>query len=581
MVRLVGVVRGRLSGLVAAACALAGCDRTILLGARPSNTSVHPDASPADATPPLDAPADHAPGEDCSASIPEGLLAATPPMGWNGWNTFNCENTLDEAKVLATVDALVSSGMHAAGYQYVNFDDCWQTSRLPDGTIEVNQARFPNGILPVSTYVHDKGFSFGLYSPTANCISTPGSDGYETKDAQTYAAYGADYLKYRICSPVDGLQARYERMAQALRSTGRAIVYSIAAPPFSDWMAEMGQLWRTGPSITATWDGLMRALDLNVPLAPWTRPGGFNDPDMLEVGNGTLSESENRANFTLWSIMSAPLLAGNDLTVMTESTREILTNSEIIALDQDPLGLQGAPVRHEADSADVLVLAKPLASCGARGVVLFNRGVSTVSTTVSWSDIWLLSGPAVVRDLWAHVDRDPVIDGITVSIPPHDVVALKVLGTEPPRPTGDAYLSDLSWTYASNGWGPIERDTSNGEIKAGDGAPMRLRGRTYMKGLGAHAPSLVRYRLQQACTRFTADVGIDDEVAGLGSVAFEVWADGQKLFDSGVVTGTTPVRHIDLDLKERRDLRLFVGTGAENQNGQDHADWADARLTCR
>src|SRR5262249_24838248 len=144
-------------------------------------------------------------------------------------------------------------------------------------------------------------------------------------------------------------------------------------------------------------------------------------------------------------------------------------NQEIVALDQDPLGLQGAPVHHEADSSDVLVLAKPLASCGARGVVLFNSGESTASGTVSWSDIWLRSGPAVVRDLWAHVDRDAVVDAITVSIQPHDVVALKVVGIEPPRARQEAYLSDIPWTYAANGWGPVERNTSNGEIKAGDG----------------------------------------------------------------------------------------------------------------
>jgi alpha-galactosidase len=579
MLRLVGV-RGVGSSLVIASFSLAACDRSVLLGARPSETGTNLDASSA-----LDALSDGAgedgAAEDCSAAIPEGMLAATPPMGWNGWNTFNCEATLNEDKVRAIVDALASSGMQAAGYQYVNLDDCWQVSRAADGTIQVNPARFPNGIEPVSKYVHEKGFSFGLYSPTANCVGTPGSDGFETQDAQTYAAWNADYFKYRICSPAADAQALFETMGQALAATGRAIVYSVASPPFSDWMADTGQLWRTGPSIVSTWDGILRALDLNVPLASWTRPGGFNDPDMLEVGNGTLTESENRAHFTLWAVMSAPLLAGNDLTTMTDDTRAILTNQEIIALDQDPLGLQAAPVFREAESSDVLVLAKPLSSCGARGVVLFNRGESTASATVSWSDVWLLPGPAVVRDLWAHVDRDPVVDGITVSVPPHDVVALKVMGTEPPRPRQDAYLSDIPWTYAANGWGPVERNTSNGETRAGDGQTIRIRGRTYTKGLGAHAPSLIRYRLQQTCTRLTADVGVDDEVLGAGSVVFQVWSDGEKLFDSGLVTGTTPARHLDLDLSGRRDLRLFVGTGGDNDNGQDHADWADAHITCR
>src|SRR5439155_8743288 len=142
------------------------------------------------------------------------------------------------------------------------------------------------------------------------------------------------------------------------------------------------------------------------------------------------------------------------------------------------------------DAGAVEVFAKPLASCGARGVVLFNRGEAAASATITWPEIWLLPGSAVVRDLWAHVDRNPVVDGITVSVPPHDVVALKVTGSEPPSPRGNSYLSDLSWTYVSNGYGPAERDTSNGENLARDGQAMRIRGRTYTKGLGVHAPSL-------------------------------------------------------------------------------------------
>jgi alpha-galactosidase len=545
---------------VLALCALGACDRSIVLGARPDGPAVDAPVLP----------------DDCSASIPEGLLAATPPMGWNGWNTFGCASELDEARVKATADVLVSGGMQAAGYQYLNLDDCWQVARAVDGSIVVNTNRFPNGIEPVSKYVHDKGLNFGLYSPTADCLGTPGSFGYEDKDAATYAAWNADYLKYRICSPPGDEEARYRKMAAALAGAGRAMVFSIASPPFSDWMARTGQLWRTGPSITSVWDDIVIALDVNTALAAWTRPGGFNDPDMLEVGNGTLTDSENRAHFTLWAIMSAPLLAGNDLTMMTETTRAILTNHEIIAMDQDPLGLQGALVRREGD---VQAFAKPLASCGARGVVLFNRGAAAASIGITWPDIWLLPGPAVVRDLWAHADRAPVVDGITVSVPSHDVVALEVRGTEPPPPRSDAYLSDLPWTYVANGFGPVERDTSNGEILAGDGLPIRIRGRTYTKGLGAHGPSLIRYRLRQGCTRLTADVGVDDEVVGSGSVVFEVWADSAKLFDSGLMTGTTPARHVDVDLTGKRDLRLFIGTGGD-KNAHDHGDWADAHIAC-
>jgi alpha-galactosidase len=569
--------RGKRGGIVVLSCVLA-CDSSILLGARPGEIG-GPDASPVDAPPPLDGEADgdSAAAEDCSASIPEGMLAATPPMGWNGWNTFECMPELNEAKVKAIVDAMAHNGMHEAGYQYVNLDDCWQSARAADGTIVVNAVRFPNGIEPISDYVHAAGFSFGLYSPTANCITTPGSYGFEDIDAQTYASWKADYFKYRVCSPPADLEQRYRAMASSLDGTGRPIVLSIAAPPFSDWMATVGQLWRTGPSITPTWDAILNALDLNAPLAAWTRPGGFTDPDMLEVGSGMLTEGENRAHFTLWAIMAAPLLAGNDLTTMSDATLSILVNHEVIALDQDPLGLQGALVRTDGD---VQVYAKPLASCGARGVVFLNRGAAAAMGTISWPEVWLASSPAQVRNLWEHMDGPSVADGITVVVPPHDVVALRVTGVEPPRPTGEAYLSDTPWTYVANGFGPVERNTSNGESKPGDGQPIRLRGRTYEKGLGVHAPSLVRYRLQQTCTRFTADVGVDDETAGAGSVVFEVWSDGQKLYDSQLVTGTTPARHVDVDLGGKRDLRLFVGTGGDH-NGKDHADWADARVSCR
>src|SRR5260370_23911648 len=297
------------------------------------------------------------------------MLAATPPMGWNGWNTFMCWPELNEAKVKATVDALSHNGMHEAGYQYVNLDDCWQSSRAADGTIVVNATRFPNGIEPIAQYIHDAGFSFGLYSPTANCLTTPGSYGYEDIDAQTYALWKTDYFKYRVCSPPADLEQRYRKMAGAITATGRPTVFSVAAPPFNDWMADVGQLWRTGPSITPTLDAILNALDLNAPLAAWTRPGGFTDPDMLEVGNGMLTESENRAHFTVWAIMSAPLLVGADLTTLTESALSILINPEIIALDQDPLGLQGALVHTDGE---VQAFPKPLPTSGAPAVAFLN-----------------------------------------------------------------------------------------------------------------------------------------------------------------------------------------------------------------
>jgi alpha-galactosidase len=298
---------------------------------------------------------------------------------------------------------------------------------------------------------------------------------------------------------------------------------------------------------------------------------------MLEIGNGELTPNEMRAHFSVWSILSAPLIAGNDLSVMTDEVRDILTNSRVIALNQDPLGLQAALVRREGD---VEILAKPLAECGARAVVIFNRGAASADISVAWPEIWLEPEQATVHDLWRDEPLASEQDGFSVTVPGRDAVALRVSGIEPPLPRGPrVYLSDLGWTYATNGFGPVELDQTNGESEANDGQPIRLRGGGYPKGLGVHAPSLLRFRLGQACTRFLADVGIDDDVDGQGSVEFEVWADGELLFPSGLLTGTSPVRPVNVDVTGKSELRLFVGIGGDAY-GFDHAVWAGARLEC-
>jgi alpha-galactosidase len=283
-----------------------------------------------------------------------------------------------------------------------------------------------------------------------------------------------------------------------------------------------------------------------------------------------------RTQFAVWSILAAPLLAGNDLTVMTDEIRDVLTNVRVIALNQDPLGLQAALVRREGA---VDVLAKPLAECGARAVVLWNRGETSADVSVAWDELWLERGDAVVEDLWSDSLLPLGSDGFTVTIAAHDAAALRVTGVEPPLPRGRVYLSDLRFTYATNGYGPVELDTTNGEAEALDGVPIRLRGAAYDKGLGVHGPSLLRYRLGRACSRFVADVGVDDDQGGMGSVELEVWADGERLFRSGVLTGSSPARAVSLDVSGRRELRLFVGIGGDT-DARDHAVWAGARLEC-
>jgi alpha-galactosidase len=534
-------------------------------------------ASPANAGGSADSP-DTPAADDCSTAVPVGLLAPRPPMGWNGYNAFECAVAFNETKVKASADALISSGMQTAGYEYVNLDMCWETDRSSTGSRVEDPGRLPGGMKALANYVHAAGLKLGVFGTTQDCLQTPGGEGHEDVDAQTYAEWGIDYLKYTQCGMSNAASAsNFQKMASALANVGRPIVLSIVDPPFAEWMPNTGQSWRTSMTVTGpTWDWLTSTIDLTTFQAPYARPGAFNDADMLEVGNETLSINEQRLHFTIWSILSAPLLAGNDLTQMSDATRAILTNAEVIALDQDPLGLEGALVRSEGQ---VDILAKPLAECGGRGVVMWNRGANPSQVTLAWNDIWLAAGPASVRDLWAHADLGPASNGVTVTVQPHDVVALKVVGNELSLPHGNVYLSDLRWSYVASTHSPIELDVSNGEPVPGDGKPMRLRGRAYKKGLGAHSPSLVRYRLGKVCSRFLADVGIDDETDGRGSAEFEVWADGEKLFASGALTGTSPPKQVDVDLRGRRELRLFVGEGQDNLFF-DHADWADARLEC-
>jgi alpha-galactosidase len=501
-------------------------------------------------------------------------------MGWNGWNTFACTAELDQAKFRANADALVTSGLHAVGYEYMNLDDCWQAGgRGADGSELTSSTRFPDGLAALGSYVHQKGLKFGLNSNVGSCMRseliTPGSSGHETQDAATYAGFGIDYVKYGSCGGSRSTnQASYETMRDALTQTGRPMLLSVVDAPFKYWHQQVGQLWRTHGDILPNWQGLLDILDATTKLAPYAGQGGYNDADMLWVGNPALSEVESRAHFAAWAILASPLIAGNDLTVMSEATRAILGQSDLIALNQDPLRLQAALL---ATQQNVMVLAKPLAQCGARGVVLLNRGDSAARGTVTWHDLALEKGAALAHNLWAGTDSTEV-DGITVNVAAHDAVALRIVGSELPLPRGDVSLSDLAWTYAANGWGPVERDQEVGETAANDGMPLSLGGQRYPKGLGVNSPALVRYRLGKRCQSFTAWVGLDDETAGAGSVAFQVWADGDKLFDSGVVTGGSPAQHINVDVSGRSELRLWVGE--VDDIAQDHADWADARIHC-
>jgi alpha-galactosidase len=348
-------------------------------------------------------------------------------MGWNSWNHFGCN--VSEELIRETADAMVSSGMRDAGYQYVVIDDCWQVSRDASGTIVADPQRFPHGIKALADYVHSKGLKFGIYTDagTKTCQGRPGTLGFEERDAQTYARWGVDYVKEDWCN-ADGLNApaQYRKFRAALDRTGRPIVLSICEwgvnQPW-DWAPRVGNLWRTTDDIGDNWASMLSNLDQSAQHSAVARPGAWNDPDMLEIGNGGMTPDEYRAHMSLWAMQAAPLIAGNDLRAMSAETRSILTNPEVIAVDQDSLGAQGTLV--SSGPPERQVWSKPLRD-GSRAVVLLNRGTSPDSIRVSFRRAGIHVDSATVRDLWRHANLGRYRGSYTAIVSGHSAVMLKL-----------------------------------------------------------------------------------------------------------------------------------------------------------
>lgn len=372
------------------------------------------------------------------ANRQERMLAATPPMGWNSWNHFGTKVT--EADVKAAADALVSSGLRDKGYIYVNIDDTWEGKRDAKGFIHPN-SKFPD-MKGLADYLHARGLKLGIYSSPGprTCAGYPGSYGHEAQDAETYAAWGVDYLKYDLCSfmgimrkeaPNDPQKqfemekAAYVKMHRALEATGRPIVFSLCQYGLNDvwkWGASVGgNLWRTTDDINDTWTRMSTIGFMQAGLAKFAGPGHWNDPDMLEIGNGGMTFDEYKTHMTLWSILAAPLIAGNDLSKMTPQTLEILGNSEVIAVDQDKLGREGDRVWAQGPEE---IWAKPL-SGGAKAVALFNRAQTPRRISLKLSMVGFGPG-AHLRDLWAHKDVTATDGVYSVVVPRHGTVLLKI-----------------------------------------------------------------------------------------------------------------------------------------------------------
>jgi alpha-galactosidase len=363
------------------------------------------------------------------AAMAQGLgLARTPPLGWNSWNHFACKVT--DAIIRAQAEAMASNGMKAAGYEYINIDDCWQGERDAKGEIQGNE-RFPN-MKALADYVHSKGLKLGVYSSPGpkTCAGYTGSYGHEEQDARTYAAWGVDYLKYDWCSAgrvykPSQMPAVYKKMHEALESTGRPIVFSLCQYGMDrvwTWGASSGgNLWRTTGDISDNYTRMAFIGFGQNGLEKYAGPGHWNDPDMLEVGNGHMKPQEYQTHMSLWCLLAAPLIAGNDLTKMSPETLSILTNPEVIAIDQDPAGIQGHRVSQEGP---LEVWVKPLAN-GSKAVGLFNRGESTMPVTVRFKEIGARSSVSI-RDLWAKKDLGTFKSRYTAEVPRHGVVLLKI-----------------------------------------------------------------------------------------------------------------------------------------------------------
>ena len=384
----------------------------------------------------------------CSTAMAQKFteLAQTPPMGWNTWNTF--ASNIHESLVHETAEAMIANGMRDAGYVYLVLDDTWSTKQRDEqGNLVPDPQKFPSGMKALGDWLHAHGFKLGIYSCAGprTCADFPGSWGHEFQDARMFASWGVDYLKYDWCnSGTADARDAYKRMRDALHAAGRPVVFSICEwgqnKPW-EWASDVGHLWRTSGDIYDSYDGRKgwemgwkRILDLQYDLVPsigadgigkYAGPGHWNDPDMLEVGNAGLSQAESRAHFSLWCVLAAPLMAGNDVRHMNDDTRAILTNRDVIAIDQDPLGKQGFRALAEP-SKNIEVWVKPLSN-GEWAVCALNTSAAAADLVIEWHRFqWFLKGDYSLHDVWAKADAGTTEKDKVARVDSHDVALYRL-----------------------------------------------------------------------------------------------------------------------------------------------------------
>ncbi len=529
----------------------------------------------------------------------ESGIAMTPPMGWNSWNAF--EKEIDEEKIKAIADAMVSSGMRNAGYTYLVIDDAWMASeRDEEGRLVADPNKFPSGMKAMGDYIHSKGLKYGLYQDRGRmtCQQLPGSFKHEKIDMETFAEWGVDYIKLDSCFAESNGRMSSEDYAiyrKYIKGTGRPIVLSISDFGNAAWAwggTESAQLWRTSNDIYPWMDsvyacaetsaGEMRIHPAFNGLWQFAGPGHWNDPDMLHVGNLKHIDDDrrdigDRAHFSLWCILAAPLMAGNDLRTMSEGARKVLTAPELIAVNQDRRGIQGYKV---FDEAGCEVYNKPL-SDGTTAILLLNKGRKEADITVHWDKIGL-SGNQPVRDLWARKDLGEFKDSFTAhDLGQHEHRMIKVGRSGPPLPTpvtmplekytvtrkGTTYLSDLYYIWKA-GNAPIYNATHGGD-------PIRIAAQTFKKGLGCKSKCAVMFKVNGRADRFRAIVAIDKssnkDAKGRFRVYNEDFFANRVLWDSREMTRESPAREINIELKDVQCLMLvFDGKNVLGNWGDAH-----------
>jgi alpha-galactosidase len=511
---------------------------------------------------------------------PQNYLSTRPPMGWNGWNRFRCSPELNEESFKQMVDAFIQHGLKDAGYTYVNLDDCWQVDRDENDNIVVDKERFPGGIKVLSDYVHSKGLKFGIYTSAGRitCEKRPGSYGFEKKDVQTYADWGVDYIKVDWCG-IEYLDTltQYKVWKEAIADVGRPMILSIAIanidyiPNTKVWMwgREAGYLWRTAIDINDYWPDVLRVFDKNAKYAEYSGPGGWNDSDMLQVGNGNMTFEEYRTHFTLWAVSSSPLILGNDLRNMSEEIQRLVTQPEVIAINQDPLGVAASLV---SEKDGLQVWSKQIESKGKRAVVLLNRTEEEAEMTVFWKDLNLL--PLVmVRDVWQEHEKGISKDSYTTKVPSHGVVLLKVQGFDSTDSVSIPPLPDVvheGYLFDQHGIEVTDNDSKNTHI---------LKDPQH-RGLIMSPFSNIRYHLNGLCQQLASYIEVQHASLDPADITFKVYTDGRLALSKQMLKTDFPTR-IAVDVSKVRVVDLFIEPKDQYFIDGQEGLWGDLYITCK